>query len=1039
MSIGNKTPKEPYVCLGEYNPETGESQISAIDVNNGKRHYTLKYKTETSGPEWKIQHSTILLNSTYLIAIHKRDETLATKISFWKYNHEKFISEVSTTENILNVSYNPQNCLELIVCGKGYLRLWNVFINDGTLKEHPQRFLKGKQEKEVTFISATFFENKSFMFLVGTLQNLFYIIEGFKIIFELKTEYEIPNTVDLNIDKILEGNTEESDDEDLSGNNFTTTNNNILSNSNKDKDLEDKEKEVFEEKKELDKSMKKKDSLTGGTSILENPLKAFILLSNSLVLFAFQEESFTMIYRLEKEFKKNFLERPKGSIQKSTKENSIFKLANNIEKILNIIINSDKSKIIYICQLKQDSTKRNSETRICFYLFSRVGAELKFDKEVFKEFFYYDEIKGFQFSEKKKIIYAITKNNWIRIFDYNNYLFYTKKNFKENVKCITASPHTNVFGLCFPSTFKLFCVLRNKIKIFCEFDVYNSYASFSHKGHLVALCGESKVDKNYCIYFLDAHYFNTIHAIEKVPGPAAKISWLNGDKMLVIMLENTAILGWHIDTEGMTSSLMYRIREQDRSIENFMFKPFYRYYNKSIPYFDFEYDYKNDLMILVEKVEESDSAIFTIITKLGRRKLQLISMNFVPSSIKVFTEIKSLCIGTTHGSIKLFKWPLVSPQNYTYSDVKSTAIPLEQNLITEVNLHMGPVSNIILSRNMKNLVSSSVDGSIYHNKLQFLKKGEYVDFDIFYGGEGRLVPTIDQTTRICDISEYLISYTDKTEQYGKSLDAELNRIKKDHDKLMINKNKEHEIEKKNLEDQRKDALEEERKKYAIIEKEVDELKNSIKNDFDVKKNEHEADKIKKAKKNAEKIQIYDNEIARLEKEKDTLQKVIETKFNDIKKNQNDYYKSLKDKYDKNFTDLNEKIEIALTKLVKTGAEYDEALFKNKEDYERIIQQIKVKKNSEIIKDKEEIASQEKKEIKVKEAEKQYEQSLGKWVADSEQIIQKNIQIKQNIIDTTQRTITLQEQLLETDKNLKNIKKKIEDLTMTNKHLEQTRY
>ena len=78
----------------------------------------------------------------------KDNDQSLTKILFWKFTTEKFISEVVLNQLIYDVSYNPKNCLELILCGKGFLRLWNVFINDGSLKEHPQRFLKGKQEKE---------------------------------------------------------------------------------------------------------------------------------------------------------------------------------------------------------------------------------------------------------------------------------------------------------------------------------------------------------------------------------------------------------------------------------------------------------------------------------------------------------------------------------------------------------------------------------------------------------------------------------------------------------------------------------------------------------------------------------------------------------------------------------------------------------------------------------------------------------------------------------------------------------------------------
>ena len=59
--------------------------------------------------------------------------------------------------------------------------------------------------------------------------------------------------------------------------------------------------------------------------------------------------------------------------------------------------------------------------------------------------------------------------------------------------------------------------------------------------------------------------------------------------------------------------------------------------------------------------------------------------------------------------------------------------------------------------------------------------------------------------------------------------------------------------------------------------------------------------------------------------------------------------------------------------------------------------------------------------------------------ESDKLIDKNVEIKQNLITATQRTITFQEQLIETEKNLLKIDKKIEDLTIKNKHLEQIRF
>jgi hypothetical protein len=89
------------------------------------------------------------------------------------------------------------------VCGKGYLRLWNIFINEGVLKEHQQRFLYGKKEKEHNFIKAQFFEKKSFLLIVGTKENMFYIIDSFTIIQEIDMCYSFESIYDLNIQNIL--------------------------------------------------------------------------------------------------------------------------------------------------------------------------------------------------------------------------------------------------------------------------------------------------------------------------------------------------------------------------------------------------------------------------------------------------------------------------------------------------------------------------------------------------------------------------------------------------------------------------------------------------------------------------------------------------------------------------------------------------------------------------------------------------------------------------------------------------------------------
>ena len=199
MSVGFKSDKECFICIGEYNYEKNKKQISLINFFDNKIQYILHNKN-SQFLSWKIFLAKILKNSSNCISVAKKEIAgNQSLLSFWKFTQELLISEVLIEEDILNFSFNPKNTHEIVLCGKNYLRLWNVFVNQGILKEHPQRFLKNKQEKEHTFINIEFFEKKSFMLMVGTLENEIFIIEGFVVIAVINAMYKKENIYDLNI------------------------------------------------------------------------------------------------------------------------------------------------------------------------------------------------------------------------------------------------------------------------------------------------------------------------------------------------------------------------------------------------------------------------------------------------------------------------------------------------------------------------------------------------------------------------------------------------------------------------------------------------------------------------------------------------------------------------------------------------------------------------------------------------------------------------------------------------------------------------
>ena len=139
--------KNKVICLGEYSHIEDRFYVTTIKPFSSQKNDV--FIVQSPEKFWKINFCTILNNTTYCVVLsqktgehHKNKNLILSKISFIKYTKEKIIGEESINEKLIYCAYNPKNTIELIVCGVGYLRLWNVFINEGNLKEHQQRFLK---------------------------------------------------------------------------------------------------------------------------------------------------------------------------------------------------------------------------------------------------------------------------------------------------------------------------------------------------------------------------------------------------------------------------------------------------------------------------------------------------------------------------------------------------------------------------------------------------------------------------------------------------------------------------------------------------------------------------------------------------------------------------------------------------------------------------------------------------------------------------------------------------------------------------------
>ena len=177
----------------------------------------------------------------------------------------------------------------------------------------------------------------------------------------------------------------------------------------------------------------------------------------------------------------------------------------------------------------------------------------------------------------------------------------------------------------------------------------------------------------------------------------------------------------------------------------------------------------------------------------------------------------------------------------------------------------------------------------------------------------------------------------------------------------------------------------------------------------------------------------------MKKELVTLNDEIKNKFDSLQNEQQDFFKNLSEKNLKIYFDLVEKINESIRKLVLNNCYRDEAIETINDDYKNLIENKKNQYDETIVIDREDKKKNEEALEKTKKIEENNKFKQEKWILESNKIIQKNIQIKQNLNDTTQKIITLQEQLLETEKNLQKIDSELENLTIKNKHLEQIRF
>ena len=1073
--------KDILICTAEYSDEENLFYIAVTRPGINNYQYIIKSNEQN----YIVNFTTVLNNSQYCVALSKSINTkkkpiYTSKISFIKYKTESFVSQEIIPEDLIYCCYNPKNTIELVLCGKSYLRLWNIFVNEGILKEHQQRFLRSKQEKEKTFIKAQFFDKKPFLLIVGTLENVFFIIDNFQLIHELNVNYSIDNIYDLNIQNIRDDNEgdeevikikekidslntvnidnkireiisisndvnddydmDESSEKKRSSNPSKTNYLNLFNNednNNYNKDLAKTSKEeVFQRLYNT-----KKKEIINRKLVKDNRVKFFELINDNLLFVLYSNDGCSLIYKIEwtKSTKENSLE--ENSKKWKAEDCRITRIAKNIKNILGYSMYKPNNDLILIVETyprkrKKDNKNINNKlSNISLYKMKKILLKdkndssdsyqytLTFDYEIFEGFFDISEIRHIDFDEKKQNIYIINDSNIMTCFNILKGQYVLNYTFNEQIFSLSVNSTNNLIAIAFKEKVCIYGNLKNNFELFSDLKVKDSLIKWSIKGDFLIATGINNANPNmYCVYFIDSESYETINVIENISSKVEEIQIINNDKYLFLKLSSSFIAGMHLNIYNDSNAL---VELAGKAISSNYFKLIFSSNFKNAKITSFDYDPILKILIAVDPINK---ILYSIGTKDDKKIKTQYYSNL--TKIKLIKELNILIGGDTSGIIQIFSWPL---KNYETS-IKNGNI--YDNLLSTLNQDLGSITSLINFKNYSSIITTTSNNSIYVNELLISKDSDFRKIEYFQKGikpqiEMFINPYILYDIKTEDIikKEKNVELMDKAKEVMKSvMDENIKEIENTHlNELDTMRN--------NLNQNTND----EHNKYLVIEQEINQLKVTMAEELEDRKKEMDNDKRIYKNKCEEKIELYDNEIERLQRELNQIKTDIENKYNTEGNSQREFYDKIMTEYNSKFDQLKKETTLSLNKLVNLSCEYNEATDQIVKDYKQLVEELDNKMSSTKEKNKKILLEKNNRLEEAKKQEDEHKSKLEEKIKDSDKLIEKNVEIKQNIINATQRTITFQEQLLETEKNLVKIDKKLEDLVIKNKHLEQIRF
>ena len=595
--------------------------------------------------------------------------------------------------------------------------------------------------------------------------------------------------------------------------------------------------------------------------------------------------------------------------------------------------------------------------------------------------------------------------------------------FPEQIFSLSVNSTNNLIAIAFKEKVCIYGNLKNNFELFSDLKVKDSLIKWSIKGDFLIATGINNANPNmYCVYFIDSESYETINVIENISSKVEEIQIINNDKYLFLKLSSSFIAGMHLNIYNDSNAL---VELAGKAISSNYFKLIFSSNFKNAKITSFDYDPILKILIAVDPINK---ILYSIGTKDDKKIKTQYYSNL--TKIKLIKELNILIGGDTSGIIQIFSWPL---KNYETSIKNGN---LYDNLLSTLNQDLGSITSLINFKNYSSIITATSNNSIYVNELLISKDSDFRKIEYFQKGikpqiEMFINPYILYDIKTEDIikKEKNVELMDKAKEVMKSvMDENIKEIENTHlNELDTMRN--------NLNQNTND----EHNKYLVIEQEINQLKVTMAEELEDRKKEMDNDKRIYKNKCEEKIELYDNEIERLQRELNQIKTDIENKYNTEGNSQREFYDKIMTEYNSKFDQLKKETTLSLNKLVNLSCEYNEATDQIVKDYKQLVEELDNKMSSTKEKNKKILLEKNNRLEEAKKQEDEHKSKLEEKIKDSDKLIEKNVEIKQSIINATQRTITFQEQLLETEKNLVKIDKKLEDLVVKNKHLEQIRF